>query len=170
MKAQRKLCLMSLIDELTPLCDSPSTCLSEAVELEHSAYIYAERCPIAYPFAILRVIELLKEPKFIDLRGIDHSGKLRFNYLQLLYHPSRELHASLPCQEEHLHTEQLRQDNDNLLRDLSSTDCSHVPNAGTRCAKCNSSDIAFDFLQTRSADEGTTVYCTCTACGKRWKM
>ena len=46
----------------------------------------------------------------------------------------------------------------------------NLPNAGTKCAKCKSTDIKFEFLQTRSADEPMSTFCTCETCGKRWKM
>ena len=37
-----------------------------------------------------------------------------------------------------------------------------------KCAKCGSSDVVWDEKQTRSADEGATLFCSCKACGKRW--
>ena len=91
-------------------------------------------------------------------------------YTTLLALPPFELYTSMPCYDQYLHDERMQEKSAALLRDLSSEDLSNIPDAGIRCGKCKSSDIAFDFLQTRSADEGTTVYCTCTSCGKRWKM
>jgi DNA-directed RNA polymerase subunit M/transcription elongation factor TFIIS len=38
------------------------------------------------------------------------------------------------------------------------------------CNRCHSRSIAIQQQQTRSADEGMTVYCTCRHCGLRWKM
>ncbi len=39
-----------------------------------------------------------------------------------------------------------------------------------KCYKCgNCKTISFN-KQTRSADEGTTVFCCCYICGNRWKM
>ena len=55
-----------------------------------------------------------------------------------------------------------------MLKDLAHAEHLEIPNAGIRC-RCGSNEVTFDFLQTRSADEGTTVFCTCI-CGKRWKM
>ena len=167
---QRTLCLKSIYDALSLEDLGEHVCLSEAVELEHAAYIHSEVCTVAYPFSVLRVLHLLQDGKLLTLRGLPSLGAATLSYIDLLRLTARELHATLPCQEECARTEQLRVEGDSLLRDLSSHDLIHVPNAGTRCSKCNSSDIAFDFLQTRSADEGTTVYCTCTSCGKRWKM
>jgi DNA-directed RNA polymerase subunit M/transcription elongation factor TFIIS len=41
---------------------------------------------------------------------------------------------------------------------------------GLVCNRCHSRSIAVQQQQTRSADEGMTVYCTCKQCGLRWKM
>ena len=38
------------------------------------------------------------------------------------------------------------------------------------CNRCLSRSIAIQQQQTRSADEGMTVFCTCKKCGMRWKM
>jgi DNA-directed RNA polymerase subunit M/transcription elongation factor TFIIS len=37
------------------------------------------------------------------------------------------------------------------------------------CSKCKSNKCTFYCLQTRSCDEGETIFVTCTNCGKRWK-
>ncbi len=41
---------------------------------------------------------------------------------------------------------------------------------GIVCNRCHSRSIVVQQQQTRSADEGMTVYCTCKQCGLRWKM
>lgn len=38
------------------------------------------------------------------------------------------------------------------------------------CNRCHSRLIDIQQQQTRSADEGMTVFCTCKKCGMRWKM
>lgn len=43
--------------------------------------------------------------------------------------------------------------------------------AGTlRCNRCHSHDVQVEQKQTRSADEGMTIFCECRKCGLRWKM
>jgi len=37
-----------------------------------------------------------------------------------------------------------------------------------KCRKCNSQDITWQEKQTRSADEGATLFVTCNACKNRW--
>ena len=38
------------------------------------------------------------------------------------------------------------------------------------CGKCKKNNCSFYELQTRSADEPTTVFISCLECGKKWKM
>ena len=38
------------------------------------------------------------------------------------------------------------------------------------CGRCKSSDVVWHELQTRSADEPSTIFCECKKCGNRWKM
>jgi DNA-directed RNA polymerase subunit M/transcription elongation factor TFIIS len=56
-----------------------------------------------------------------------------------------------------------------LLDTLSANDIS-LGDGGVRCAKCKSTEISFQWLQTRSADEGTSCFASCDKCGKRWKL
>ena len=39
-----------------------------------------------------------------------------------------------------------------------------------KCRKCGSDDVRWDEKQTRSADEGATVFCTCNKCFNRWTV
>ena len=39
-----------------------------------------------------------------------------------------------------------------------------------RCRRCGSEEVSWDEKQTRSADEGATVFCVCTHCNNRWTM
>lgn len=39
-----------------------------------------------------------------------------------------------------------------------------------KCRRCGSSDVSWEQKQTRSADEASTVFCTCTKCKNRWTM
>ena len=39
-----------------------------------------------------------------------------------------------------------------------------------RCRRCGNEDVTWEEKQTRSADEGATVYCSCPVCKNRWVM
>lgn len=39
-----------------------------------------------------------------------------------------------------------------------------------KCSKCGSRKVISNEMQVRSADEGTTVFCTCSNCGNKWKI
>lgn len=56
-----------------------------------------------------------------------------------------------------------------VLKSIAARNDINLPEAGTKCSRCHSTDIHFNFKQTRSADEPTTVFCSCAQCGKRWR-
>mgnify|MGYP001997108189 CR=1 FL=1 len=39
-----------------------------------------------------------------------------------------------------------------------------------KCQRCGSNEIRWEEKQTRSADEGAPVFCTCLACKNRWVL
>lgn len=39
-----------------------------------------------------------------------------------------------------------------------------------KCGKCKKHTVTYYEMQTRSADEPMTVFCTCWSCGHKWKM
>ena len=39
-----------------------------------------------------------------------------------------------------------------------------------RCRRCGSEDVTWEEKQTRSADEGATIFVTCVTCRNRWVM
>lgn len=38
------------------------------------------------------------------------------------------------------------------------------------CGKCKQKKVSYYQMQTRSADEPLTTFCTCENCGNRWKF
>ena len=163
---QRTWCLGSIRDALASKGITGEELSGEALELEHAVYCSAGGCAVAYPFGAQRAIVLVRDGRMCHLR----SGAPSLSYRKILELPAKEVHVHLPCHEEVAKEVVVREQGEALLRDLTSMELSNVPDAGIACGKCHSTDISFDFLQTRSADEGTTVYCTCTKCGKRWRM
>ena len=143
---------------------------AEALELERAVYRHAKCCMHRYPHEVLRALKLLDDGELPRRRSCGDGARPRCGYAELLELPSVELYRELPCRERlRANTERLER-GEALLRDVRSPGALDVPDTGIRCASCNSSNIETYFMQTRRADEGTTVYCTCTACGKRWKM
>jgi DNA-directed RNA polymerase subunit M/transcription elongation factor TFIIS len=49
-------------------------------------------------------------------------------------------------------------------------DSVNVPIPVLFCRKCGHDEVTWHTKQTRSADEGSTVFCTCSRCFNRWKM
>ena len=39
-----------------------------------------------------------------------------------------------------------------------------------KCGRCKQNTVSYYEMQTRSADEPMTVFCTCATCGNKWKM
>jgi DNA-directed RNA polymerase subunit M/transcription elongation factor TFIIS len=46
---------------------------------------------------------------------------------------------------------------------------STAPDGAFKCSRCKSMKTTYTELQTRSADEPSTLYIACMSCGKRWK-
>jgi DNA-directed RNA polymerase subunit M/transcription elongation factor TFIIS len=133
--------------------------------LEHACQTHAMMSQTAYERVALRCIYLLE-------RGLLDEPRIKtLGALTVVSVPIETLVPSLPAKEEILAREEERKKSAALLKDLTQGESTEVsPDAGLRCKKCGSNDITHEFLQTRSADEGTTIFCTCTSCKKRWKM
>lgn len=56
------------------------------------------------------------------------------------------------------------------LRKQLTTDIDKVPEGAFTCSRCKSRKTVFYEMQTRSADEPSTIFIQCIACSKRWKQ
>ena len=142
-----------------------------AANCEHALFCYAQGRAPDYRLASVRAVEILKQPKWRQsIQDAVQSGT-GFSFLELFGDtPPTVLFDHVPAHVELRQHEESQASGVDLLASMTGPDTSNVPDAGIRCQRCGSSDIAFEFLQTRAADEGTTVYCTCTGCRKRWRM
>ena len=139
---------------------------AQAAALEHACYCLAESQPTAasYERLALRALEILRGRTRAKL---DELGALLF-----VGAPLETLVGTIPAREEILEREAELRRSAALLRDLGQgdgTDGTDCGAGGLHCKHCNATDITYTLLQTRSADEGSTVFCSCK-CGRRWKM
>ena len=59
--------------------------------------------------------------------------------------------------------EKMLQEKYDMLNDKSFT-------STLKCRRCGSAEVSWEQKQTRSADEASTVFCTCNKCNNRWTM
>lgn len=58
-----------------------------------------------------------------------------------------------------------------MRKDKYAYEVTYVPNASEiKCFKCKKNQVYFYEIQSRSADEPTSLICTCLNCGNRWRM
>jgi DNA-directed RNA polymerase subunit M/transcription elongation factor TFIIS len=131
---------------------------------EHACHTLAAAQHLSYARLVFRLLHLLQH----GLLTAEHMDTLGPRVASGA--PLEVLVRSIPAREEIARREEAHRVSRALLRDLTQGEIADIPDAGVKCKRCKSNDIAYDFLQTRSADEGTTIFCTCRKCGKRWKM
>jgi DNA-directed RNA polymerase subunit M/transcription elongation factor TFIIS len=131
---------------------------------EHACHTLAAAQRLSYPRLVFRLLHLLQRG-LLTAEQVDTLGPR-----VACGAPLEVLVPSIPAREEIARREDAHRVSRALLRDLTQGEIADIPDAGLKCKRCQSNDIAYDFLQTRSADEGTTIFCTCRKCGKRWKM
>ena len=64
----------------------------------------------------------------------------------------------------------LAQTRDRKQRELAVAARDASKGGALRCPACGEDDINVQQKQTRSADEGMTVFCSCESCGRQWRM
>ena len=69
----------------------------------------------------------------------------------------------MECKNRHERFQSMLQDKYDSLNDKTFT-------AIVRCRRCGSEEVTWEEKQTRSADEGATVFCSCSTCKNRWVM
>ena len=135
-----------------------------AHSLEHACHVHATANGASYERAFFRALHLL------EAGHLGSESLLRLGPHAAVGAPLEALVGRVPQREAIRLREQAHAASRALLRDLTQGEIADIPDAGLKCKKCHSNDITYEFLQTRSADEGTTIFCTCGSCHKRWKM
>ena len=137
----------------------------EAMDLEHACYCTSALNGAPYSRFVLRSLYALEQKSAFALVVRERGA------MAALALPDASLYDHCKARVEVSLTEARRSECVRLLAELSAEDdCTNLPEKGVKCARCGSTDVSFEFCQTRSADEGTTVFCYCTQCSKRWKM
>ena len=130
---------------------------------EHACHVLSAQGK-SYPRLVFRLLHLL------DLGHVTAATVLELGPRLAAGAPLELLAGAVPAREAIRREEEARQESRALLEELARGELADLPdNAGVRCKRCGSNEVSYEFLQTRSADEGTTIFCTCR-CGKRWKM
>lgn len=135
----------------------------DALDLEHACHWSSKASDCSYRRVALYALYALETSAFAEM--VKSKGGA----------------AALACSEEQIFgvsdahravqdAEKEQRECRSLITDLTSDGGIDLPEAGVRCSRCGSNEVSFEFCQTRSADEGTTVYCCCLSCSKRWKM
>lgn len=141
--------------------------MPEAHAMEHACQAFAQSTGWSYERSALRSLYLFEN-------GHVDAAKLRALGAQAIVSaPIECLVERLPARAAIEAKEDQHRLSAALLKQLvQGQDVVALPDAGLRCKQCKSNDIKLEFLQTRSADEGTTIFCTCNnvLCKKRWKM
>lgn len=140
----------------------------EAQDLEHACYCTSALNGAPYSRFVFRSLYALEQKSAFAL-VVQERGAMAALAL-----PDASLYTHCKARMEVALTEARRVECVRLLAELSAEDVcpvsDNLPEKGVKCARCGSTDVSFEFCQTRSADEGTTVFCYCTQCSKRWKM
>ena len=163
--AQRCLCLLSLKKALEEVnFPGDSNLLSQ--EFEHANMCMAANNELAYGFQIQTTLVHIRSGKLQQL----FEAMPKENILEVLKLPRDVLFDEIPCYKKVDEEDKKKEQGFALLNILRSEELNDVPNTGIACGKCRSKDIIYGMGQTRSADEGTTVWATCQSCSKRWKI
>ena len=138
--------------------------VSDSIDLEYACYVTTETNESPYQRSVLRCLYNLHQSD-IFIKTLQSHGAL-----VAISRPDSDLFpvdADVAMMKDSERELQLYR---SLLHDLSKNDISLSQHAGIKCARCKSTEIFYEFKQIRSADEGTTVFCVCDHCSKRWKL
>lgn len=154
MTLQRARGLAALSERLTP---------GDALDLEHACHCASQASEASYRrilYYALYAVETGKLAEAVNIYGGPAALAL----------PEETLFGMSAARQAEQNAEAEQRECRSLLADLAAESRKDLPEAGVKCSRCGSNEVSFEFCQTRSADEGTTVYCCCLACSKRWKM
>jgi DNA-directed RNA polymerase subunit M/transcription elongation factor TFIIS len=154
MTLQRARGLAALSERLQP---------GDALDVEHACHCTSKASGASYRRILYYALYAIETGKLSEVVSV-YGGQFA------LALPEEKIFGLSAARRSEQSTETEQKECRSLLADLVAEGRMDLPEAGVRCSRCSSNEVSFEFCQTRSADEGTTVYCCCLRCSKRWKM
>lgn len=135
--------------------------LEAAKEVEAAVFAAEKGTTAAYRNKMRSLYMYLKDPKNPTLRSQVVLKKISSERLRTMK-PQEMANDELKK-----HMEELEKQN---LFNAQSAQEQRATTDRFTCGKCKQKKVSYYQLQTRSADEPLTTFCTCEACGNRWKF
>lgn len=139
----------------------PADILEVAKTVEHTVYKGEKGTTAGYKTKMRSLYMNLKDPKNPSLRKRVLGGEIS---AQRLYTMTPQEMASDELQKE---INELKEQN--LFKAQGAKEKRATTDRFT-CGKCKHKKVSYYQMQTRSADEPLTTFCTCEHCGNRWKF
>lgn len=140
---------------------STSEVLAVAKEVEEAVFVGEKGVTSGYRAKIRSLVSNLRDRKNPNLRKRVVSGEISG---KKLYSMSPQEMASDEIKKD---IEQFKKEN--LFNAQAAVQKNAVTDRFT-CGKCKQKKVSYFQMQTRSADEPLTTFCTCENCGNRWKF
>ncbi|KAF5113474.1 hypothetical protein DV454_003534 [Geotrichum candidum] len=140
---------------------TPNDILTAAKSVEEAVFIGERGTGAGYKNKIRSLFANLKDPRNPQLRQRVVSGEIAGKRLYTM--TPKEL-ASDEFKKE---LEEINKQN--LFNAQAAVEKRAITDRFT-CSKCKQKKVSYFQMQTRSADEPLTTFCTCENCGKRWKF
>lgn len=158
----RNSCVQVTYNALVIGSSKPAAEILEAAKDVEAAVFAAEKgTSPAYRNKLRSLFMYLKDPKNPTLRSQVVLKKISGERLRTMK-PQEMANDELKKQMEELEKQ-------NLFNAQSAQEQRATTDRFT-CGKCKQKKVSYYQLQTRSADEPLTTFCTCEACGNRWKF
>jgi DNA-directed RNA polymerase subunit M/transcription elongation factor TFIIS len=131
-------------------------------EIEQILYGYSENNKNTYMIKLKYLFELINpKSKIYNKTIVDKIKKKKLSYNDLIYFKPWEL-----CSEQWKLIIEEQNKTDKIVMDKTPT----FTTTKFTCSKCKNNECKTYSLQTRSADEPTTIFVNCIKCDNTWKM
>lgn len=141
--------------------EQPQVILEAAKRVEGAVYAHEKSATPTYRTKMRSLFMNLKDPKNPGLRTRVVSGDISAERLRTMT-PQEMAPEELKKEIEQIEKQ-------NLFKAQGAKEQRAVTDRFT-CGKCKQKKVSYYQMQTRSADEPLTTFCTCENCGNRWKF